>query len=139
RRNAMDRLILLMEAVNDMELKLGMTASERWHPSHPRWVEMSKYMKERAYKCALDKLELLVVQRLFEMEKLNMRGTAYKLRGRLLQAFQRRSRAVQTAVNRYNTAAGELDPPGRFVTFKEVIELTFLGAFELLRFARTDI
>ncbi|KDQ09799.1 hypothetical protein BOTBODRAFT_116704 [Botryobasidium botryosum FD-172 SS1] len=79
RRTAMDRLLLLTEAVNDMELKLGMTPSERWHPSHPRWVETSKYMKARAYKCALDKLELLVVQRLFEMEKLNMRGT-----GRLL-------------------------------------------------------
>ncbi|KDQ07849.1 hypothetical protein BOTBODRAFT_98234, partial [Botryobasidium botryosum FD-172 SS1] len=123
----------------DMESRIGITSSERWHPAHLKWIETNTYIKERVYRRALDKLELLVIQCLFEMEKLNMRGTGYKLRGRLLQAFQRRSRAVQTAVNTYNSAATAFDPPRQAVSFKEVIDLTFLGAFDLLRFARTDI
>ena len=46
-----------------------------WNPESPEFQLVEKDMVQRQYRLALDELERLVVQRLFELSKLNMNGT----------------------------------------------------------------
>ncbi|KZT16712.1 hypothetical protein NEOLEDRAFT_1027881, partial [Neolentinus lepideus HHB14362 ss-1] len=91
------------------------------------------------YKNALDELERLVVQWLFELSKLNMSGTGYKLWQQVTKALQRRSTAIQNALKKYNALARVHTPPRPQLSWNEIVEYTFLGEFELLRHSRTDI
>lgn len=56
-----------------MEVKLGITC--RWTPSIHEYQETIKYMATHKYHRALDNLQCLVVQRLFELQKLNISQT----------------------------------------------------------------
>ena len=47
---------------------------ERWLPSSDIYKETQKLLAERSYRRAVDNLERLVVQRLFELTKLGMNG-----------------------------------------------------------------
>jgi hypothetical protein len=47
----------------------------RWLPVHPEYVAVVAASGERQYKSALDEIECLVVQRLFELTKLNLMST----------------------------------------------------------------
>ncbi|KAF8834720.1 hypothetical protein BDN67DRAFT_985127 [Paxillus ammoniavirescens] len=76
------------------------------------------------YHNALGDLERLVVMHLFELSKLSMSGTGYKLRQQISKALQRRSEAVRKVITRYNTQAAALNP---------------LCEFDLLRHLCTDI
>jgi len=46
----------------------------RWATDSPEYQEALVLMNERKYRRGLDSLELLVVQRLFELTKLGMNG-----------------------------------------------------------------
>lgn len=48
---------------------------ERWQPSFPQYQEAKQELAYRSYRRSLDELERLVVQRLFELKKLNMSDT----------------------------------------------------------------
>ena len=58
-----------------MRLEDELEISERWTPDSPQWKEAVKYNNIRDYQRAVDKLEGLVVQRLFELTKANLLGT----------------------------------------------------------------
>ncbi|KAG1749166.1 uncharacterized protein EDB91DRAFT_1235645 [Suillus paluster] len=75
------------------------------------------------YRSALNELECLVVMRLFELSKLSLSGTD----------------AIQNTINRYNTQAATLVPPRPTLAWKDIVEYSFLGEFDLLRQSRTDI
>jgi hypothetical protein len=62
--------------VYNVESKLNV--KERWEPSSPEYQEIKKEVSYRVYRRALDELEWLVVQRLFELTKLNMSGTGMR-------------------------------------------------------------
>ncbi len=47
---------------------------ERWVPGSPQYTEALTLLAERKYRRAIDTLERLVVQRLFELTKLGMNG-----------------------------------------------------------------
>lgn len=53
--------------------------------------------------------------------------------------MSRRSDTVKKAVNRYNEQALLLDPPAPTVSWREIAEYTFIGEFDILRIARSDI
>ncbi|EJT99359.1 hypothetical protein DACRYDRAFT_118093 [Dacryopinax primogenitus] len=91
--------------------------TERWTPDHPSWVHYSRAAQHQEFQRALDHLESLVVQRLFEMEKVNARGTNYKMRTSIAKALQSRSTAIRTALGNYNP----------------VLDHAFLGEFTILR------
>ena len=108
------------------------------------------------YQKALDKLEGLVVARLFELTKMNMSRTGtplsfpviagadllpgYKLRKHIAKALQRRSQAIRTALHQYNLAAAAHSPPMPSLKWDEVVEYAFISEFDLLRQAsREDI
>lgn len=49
---------------------LGITP--RWEPDSPEYAKAKKWSEERKYRMALDRLERLVIQRLFELQKANL-------------------------------------------------------------------
>ena len=73
RRKARDRLEVVQNDVIAMEMRLGI--SRRWEPSDPEYREALKYMQDRKYHKALDTIHQLVVQRLFELHRMNLSGT----------------------------------------------------------------
>ncbi|EJD47439.1 hypothetical protein AURDEDRAFT_20595, partial [Auricularia subglabra TFB-10046 SS5] len=90
----------------------------------------------RNWRRALDRLEFLMVQRMFELSKAHAFGTGYKLREAIGKGIKARSRAIRTAVTKYNSAAAALDPPAQQVDFGTLMEWTQLQEFELLRHTR---
>ncbi|KAI6029697.1 hypothetical protein BKA83DRAFT_4462130 [Pisolithus microcarpus] len=94
---------------------------------------LGKYCK------ALGELERLVVMRLFELSKLAMSGTGYKLRQQISKGLQRRSEAIRKAITQYNVQAGRLDPPRSPILWKDIAQYSFLGEFDLLQHAHDDV
>src|SRR5271156_5544293 len=54
-------------------------------------------------------------------------------------ALKARSRAIRTALDRYNIAATALVPPRQLLDWEQVVEYAFLSDFDLLRDTRQDI
>ncbi|KAG6819116.1 hypothetical protein H0H93_015313 [Arthromyces matolae] len=139
RRYADERRDQLTRDVIVLEEKLGIGAGERWTFSSPQFLEISQYMSRRKYEKALDKLQKLVIQRLFELQKLNLSQTGYKMRTHIAKSLQTRCAAIRTAVAAYNKAALELDPPRATLDWSRVSHYTFLEDFVLLRDTGRDI
>ena len=58
-----------------LQLEEELIIESRWTIDSPQYQEATAMMTERKYRRALDLLELLVVQRLFQLTKLGMSGT----------------------------------------------------------------
>jgi hypothetical protein len=56
-----------------MEVHMGI--EKRWDPSFPEYLETLGYLSTRTYQRALEELQRLVVQRLFELHKMNISAT----------------------------------------------------------------
>ncbi|KAG1770856.1 hypothetical protein EV702DRAFT_1181544 [Suillus placidus] len=92
-------------------VEMQLQVEERWAIGDDTY---NKYKQETSlcrYCVALDELECLVVMHLFELSKLSLSGTGYKLRQQIGKALQRRSEAIQNALSCYNVQAAALDPP----------------------------
>ncbi|KAG6883306.1 hypothetical protein C0992_009118 [Termitomyces sp. T32_za158] len=133
RRYADERRDQLTRDVTQLEARLGISREQRWTFSSPEFLEISKYISRRTYEKALDKLQKLVIQRLFELQKLNLSHTAYKMRTHIAKSLQTRCQAIRTAVAAYNKAALALDPPQATLDWSRVSHYTFLEDFALLR------
>lgn len=72
RRRARERLVRLEFELQEMEVALGI--NERWTPWTPQYKEALTYIYEHRYHRALQNLQRLVVQRLFELHRLNLGG-----------------------------------------------------------------
>ncbi|KAJ3521286.1 hypothetical protein NM688_g9035 [Phlebia brevispora] len=119
----------------EMEEKMGI--ERRWTPEDSAYKEMQAYTREREYHRALDHLQKLMVRRLFELQKLRMSGTGYKMRTQLAKSLQTRCRALRNAVDQYNKAAKAL---GRqTANWQVVTHFSFLEQFPLLRETRRDV
>lgn len=113
------------------------------------------YMHQRQYHRALDKLEQLVVQRLFELSKANVMGMGkysntshahnstyyisigYKLRESVWRALKTRGKAIRVALNKYNKIAPKMVPPAPILLWKQLMEYSFISEFELLKHAHS--
>ncbi|KAJ7067709.1 hypothetical protein B0H15DRAFT_794140 [Mycena belliarum] len=137
RRHAIELHQHILLAVQDLEVRMGL--AHRWVPDSEEWREAAIMVQRRRYQRALDELQGLIVARLFELTKMNMSGTGYKLRKHIAKALQARSRAVKTALSNYNTAAAALDPPRPPLVWEQVVDYAFLSDFDLLREGREDI
>lgn len=73
RRHAFQQFRTLQLEVEKYELKLGIAVT--WTPDRPEWKSTTEYIKTRDYRLALDRVELLVVQRILELQKINQAGT----------------------------------------------------------------
>ncbi|KAJ7779945.1 hypothetical protein B0H16DRAFT_1830520 [Mycena metata] len=119
--------------VQDLEDRLNIDPNHRWTSTSPEWIAGIKRLKEKKFCDALDALELLIVEQIFELTKINQSQTGYKMRKHIAKALQTRSEAVKNAINRYNISAASLDPPVPQLTWEEVVDYAFLADFDFLR------
>ncbi|KAF8181477.1 hypothetical protein K438DRAFT_1601622, partial [Mycena galopus ATCC 62051] len=133
RRHAKEKMDRDLEAVHELEEKLEI--SGRWTPESPKWAVTVAEIKQKKYQKALDAVELLVVERIFELTKINQSQTGkhFLIFWHIAKALQARSKAVRNAIDRYNAAAIALEPPMATLTWEQVVEYTFLADFDILR------
>lgn len=142
---------------------------EAKHGIHERWTAQDDDFKAAIvelnisdYQKALDTLERLMVCRLFELEKSNMRSTGayehtctiltilltivdrnsnsgYKLRVQIAKGLQERSKTIVKALDRFNDAGCRLIPPRSPIKWKELVDITFIDSFSILRVWGTDL
>ncbi|KAJ7912619.1 hypothetical protein B0H13DRAFT_1447793, partial [Mycena leptocephala] len=120
-----------LEAVQALEEKLGI--SQRWKDACAEWIATVKCLKEKKFFEALDALELLIVQRILELTKVNRSGTGYKMHKHIAHSLKARSEAVKNAISRYNVAAMTLHEPAPTLSWEEVVEYAFLADFDFLQ------
>ncbi|KAG7087263.1 hypothetical protein E1B28_013242 [Marasmius oreades] len=135
RRHLWELHQLALEDTQVLEKRLEIR--ERWIPSSVEWKDAEKLVDNMEYQQALDRLEGLIVSRLFELKGMNKAGQGYKLRQHVGKALKSRSHAIQNAVDRYNKAAVKRGRPE--LDFQTVVDYTFLAEFDLLREGRKDI
>jgi hypothetical protein len=73
RRYAMELRENCIRQIIDIEVSMGI--ERRWDPSSPEYQETLGYLSTRTYQRALEELQRLVVQRLFELHKMNISAT----------------------------------------------------------------
>jgi hypothetical protein len=57
----------------------------------------------------------------------------YKLRQQISKGLQRRSEAIRSAIEQYNTEAKKLSPPATELSWKQIASYSFLVEFDILR------
>ncbi|KAI0744667.1 hypothetical protein C8Q76DRAFT_764263 [Earliella scabrosa] len=122
--------------VSAIEVRFGI--EKRWEPMDAQYQNTLHYVATREYQRALGKLQRLVVQRLFELHKLNLAQTGYKARTYIAKNLQRRCQSIRTAVKAYNEAAAALNPPRAPLDWSTASHYSFLEEFALLRDTRKD-
>ncbi|KZS91015.1 hypothetical protein SISNIDRAFT_414531, partial [Sistotremastrum niveocremeum HHB9708] len=125
----------LSEVVESYEACLNLP--RRWLPTDTEYKETKKKLGERKYRLALDHLERLVVQRLFELQKTHVQG--YKMRTHIAKHLKSRSETIRNALKKYNIAAKQVQPRRPTLDFQTVLKYSFLAEFDLLRDARQNI
>ncbi|KAE9390548.1 hypothetical protein BT96DRAFT_833281 [Gymnopus androsaceus JB14] len=97
-------------------LEWKLEVNERWVEGSEKWCATKKMVREATYCKALDKLEGLLVARMFEMTRLNMRK-------HIANALKLRSKTIQSVITAHNEAAIALSPPRRRVSWEDIIHL----------------
>ncbi|KAG0698743.1 hypothetical protein DFH29DRAFT_983794 [Suillus ampliporus] len=123
--------------VTHMEIQLCI--EEHWAIRCPEYVQFKEEASLGKYHAVLNELEHLVVMRLFELLKLSLSGTGYKLCQQIGKALQCCSEAIRNAINRYNTQAAVLNLPHPKLSWKDIAEYSFVGEFDLLHHSSTDV
>ena len=73
RRHALENHEKDLKCVQDLERRLNI--SIRWKPGDAEWQHTGRLVANREYQRALDRLEGLIVARIFELSKMNRAGT----------------------------------------------------------------
>ncbi|KAJ6616269.1 hypothetical protein B0H10DRAFT_2164732 [Mycena sp. CBHHK59/15] len=113
-----------LEVVLHLEWRLGVT--RRWKAGDLEWESAAVLVGKQRYQRCIDKLEKLVISRLFELTNMNQSKTGYKMRKHMSITLELRSKAIKTALVRYNAAAAALHEPRPPLSWEEVDEDTFL-------------
>ncbi|KAG1783667.1 hypothetical protein EV702DRAFT_958482 [Suillus placidus] len=116
-----------------------MGVAHQWQPTSPEYQETMKYMAMHTPQRALNNLQCLIVQHLFELQKLNISQMAYKMRTHISKSLQMRCHTIQTAIKKYNDAASQLHPPCPPLEWSKVSHYSFLEEFNLLHETQQDI
>ncbi|KAF9058384.1 hypothetical protein BDP27DRAFT_1241338, partial [Rhodocollybia butyracea] len=137
RRYLMEQHSKVLWEVTQKEVAMDIT--RRWDPLTPEYKAALQYTNEQKYRQALENLHLLVVKRLFEMHKLNLSGTGYKMRTHIASGLQRRAKAIRKAVKEYNKYALAMDPPRDTLDWTKVTHFSFIDQFDILRETRHNV
>ncbi|KAI6015817.1 hypothetical protein PISMIDRAFT_18434 [Pisolithus microcarpus 441] len=100
---------------------------DHWTPLHCEYINAHEYMKHHVFIRAVEELEGLVVQRMFELSKANLAKTGYKMRKHISKAISRHLAAIRATLERYNKLA------------PQVIGYSLLGEFSLLKHSRYEV
>ncbi|KAJ7357924.1 hypothetical protein DFH08DRAFT_953129 [Mycena albidolilacea] len=121
------------------ELEEALDVVERWMTESTKWGATVEEIKRRKYAVTLNTLELLIVERIFELTKMNQSQTGYKMRKHIAKVLQVHSKAIRATIDRYNEATGALNPPMPSITWEQVVDYAFLVDFDILRDTRAEI
>ncbi len=143
------------EAALQIEEDLGI--SKRWLPGSAEYLGRIEELACRNYRCTLDMLEWLVIQRMSELTKLGMSSigkflpwlvdgdivtrllAGYNMRKKISKALKTRADAIHHALEQYNWCAAALTPPLPTLAWHEIMEIASLAEFDLLRDTREDV
>ncbi|KAE9403701.1 hypothetical protein BT96DRAFT_990133 [Gymnopus androsaceus JB14] len=120
-------------------LEWRLKIKDRWVEGSDEWQSAKKMVKEATYQKALYELEGLLVAWMFEMTRLNVAGTGYKMQKHIATALKLCSKSIQSAIIAYNNTAASMSPPRRRITWEEVVEFSYLSEFNILRDTREDV
>ncbi|KAF8229800.1 hypothetical protein L208DRAFT_1284998 [Tricholoma matsutake] len=136
-------------------LENSLNIEEQWTAASPEYQSFYQQTVQRSYEHALDKLECLVVMQLFELMKMSTSGTGmphlsnldhpcnflagYKLCHQIRKALQHHLEAIKNMLNCYNVQAAKLMPPCPSLSWKEIVDYSFLGEFDVLRYSQVGI
>ncbi|KAJ3831964.1 hypothetical protein F5878DRAFT_548847, partial [Lentinula raphanica] len=129
----------LLADVQSFEDRLGLRRDQRWKSDSEEWRKAEELVQHAKYQKALDKLEGLIVQRIFELSRMNVAGTGYKMRQHIGNAMKKRSQTILAALDNYNQAAATLRPPRKLLSWDDVMNYTYLSEFDFLRDTRMDV
>jgi hypothetical protein len=73
RRHGKEKMDKDLEIVQELEDRLEI--SDRWTVDSPQWAPTVLELKKQKYRQALDAMELLIVERIFELTKMNQSQT----------------------------------------------------------------
>ncbi|KAI0683113.1 hypothetical protein BC835DRAFT_1297049 [Cytidiella melzeri] len=133
---------------------MGLTVC--WTSYTEQYKATLKYIKDRKYHQALNKLQKLVTQQLFELHKVNVtqtgehgpvflilvlmcRGLGYKMRTHIAKSLQTQCKTIQRAVKAYNAAAAMLNPPCPALDWSNISGFNLLEEFSPLQDTHNDI
>ncbi|QRW26071.1 hypothetical protein RhiXN_11148 [Rhizoctonia solani] len=136
RMAASEQLLVIQTEVERLEQEHAI--NPRWTPGCKEWEAAVEREALEDYHEALRMLELLVIQRIAELEKANAIGTGnvgYKARVQMSKAIKRREKALNTALNQYNAAAQAVNPPRPIISFNELSEYAYLANFDFLKYS----
>ena len=153
-RSAQNQLTIVIHTVADLEMCLLL--QEPWTVESPQYKDTIKYIHQCQYHWALDKLEQLVVQQLFELSKANVLGMGklqpitymtysnieycllgYKVRESISRTLKTQGKAIHTALNKYNNIAPKMNLPAPILQWRHLMEYRFISKFELLKHAHS--
>ncbi|KAJ3794622.1 hypothetical protein GGU11DRAFT_879728 [Lentinula aff. detonsa] len=137
--NAQEMEAKLLLDVQSFEERLELRRDQRWVNGSEEWKQAAELVSTAKYRKALDRLEGLIVARIFELSKMNLAGTGYKMRQHIGDAMKKRSKAILSALDNYNEAAAALKPPRKLLGWDDVLNYTYLSEFDFLRDTQTDI
>ncbi|KAG1724504.1 uncharacterized protein EDB91DRAFT_1239971 [Suillus paluster] len=120
RSSAYRRLVLEMNAVDDLERRMGIT--ECWTREQGEYKHALNSLTNRRFIRVVEYLEGLVVKRLFELAKANLAGTA-----------------ICVALDKYNSLAPLQNPPRPTLEYHDIASYAWLGEFDLLKHSRRDL
>ncbi|KAG0692208.1 hypothetical protein DFH29DRAFT_1009118 [Suillus ampliporus] len=130
-------LQIQINVVEDLETRLDI--ADWWTPESSDYWETLDYSQQRRFICAVEDLEGLVMQHLFELSKANLSSTGYKLRRQISWAIIKRSGTIHTALDKYNKLAVMQNPQRPALQYSEVTSYAALGEFDILKHSRHDI
>ncbi|KAG2136207.1 hypothetical protein BD769DRAFT_1626952 [Suillus cothurnatus] len=130
RQHALEDYERNLKVIQALELKLEI--EKCWTPEDTQWQKVGRLVANQKYQRALDRLEGLIVARIFELTKMNRAGTGYKLWKHIAKALQTHSIAIRSALNTYNSIASSMYPPRQTLKWEDVVEYVFLADFDLL-------
>ncbi|KAG8701352.1 hypothetical protein FRC09_005418 [Ceratobasidium sp. 395] len=107
----------------------------RWTPGCAEWEAAVEREAREHYYEKLRYLELLVVQRIAELEKTHMMGTGYNSRKKISKSVNQREKTLHNALDQYNKAARALDPPRPTLQFKDLTECAYVADFDFLKYS----
>ncbi|KAJ7628050.1 hypothetical protein B0H17DRAFT_1150806 [Mycena rosella] len=115
-----------------------MVIATRWVPESEEWkavaimVGRGDYGRPGRYQHVLDELQGLIISRMFELTKMNMWETGYKLCKHIAKHREDRTEQLQPGCHPTMT-------PRAPMTWEQVVDYAFLSDFDLLHNGQDDI
>ena len=73
--NAQEMEAKLLVDAQSLEERLNLRRDQRWKPDSEEWKAAKEMVDTEKYRKAVDRLEGLIVARIFELSKMNVSGT----------------------------------------------------------------